>query len=503
MSTPPQEWATQCRGTSPRRRHSQSEAAGMSATIDSCWPWRVPRPMRAVLVPRPRSSSTVTSQPRPARNGASPRPERLWKRRPFSTGTVQHQHHGGIAGGRWPAHEAAPIAAARVDHRDRRPCLLVAACLAHASFPYAVDCGPRTATGLPAPGTDRGGHDGTIPGPDQAGAGALRCRAAATSSPDPMSNPLQLGLLDDDGTPLPAARSDLASWAHRLPADVHLGTSSWSFPGWAGLVYDRRAGRRELARHGLAAYAAHPLMRAVGVDRSYYGALETPVWRAYADQVPADFRFVVKAPARVTDPRRRDTGASNRDFLEPGPAGEAFAAMRAGLGERLALVVCQFPPAPTIAVGAFAERLHRFLAALEGPLSLACEIRTPAWLDPAYASALTDTGTTHCYTVHPSMPAPSIQATRMGTPPPGPFLARWNLAGGQQYEAARRRYWPFDRIVDPDPASRSELVDGIRAARARGERAYVTVNNKAEGSAPLSVEALAAAVAGTAPSAGA
>src|SRR5512143_109764 len=72
----------------------------------------------------------------------------------------------------------------------------------------------------------------------------------------------------------PAAVSDAArTLAARLPADVRLGTSSWSFPGWRGIVWDRDASPALLAREGLAAYARHPLLRTVGLDRTYYAPM--------------------------------------------------------------------------------------------------------------------------------------------------------------------------------------------------------------------------------------
>src|SRR5262245_47355549 len=64
-----------------------------------------------------------------------------------------------------------------------------------------------------------------------------------------------------------------ATVAQRLARGVYLGTSSWSFPGWQGIVYDGRASETQLARHGLAAYARHPLLRAVGIDRTYYAPM--------------------------------------------------------------------------------------------------------------------------------------------------------------------------------------------------------------------------------------
>ena len=72
----------------------------------------------------------------------------------------------------------------------------------------------------------------------------------------------QLTLFGDAGEPpgrdrsphgvAPAAVADeLRALAARLPTTLHLGTSSWSFPGWAGIVYDGAASTTALARRGL------------------------------------------------------------------------------------------------------------------------------------------------------------------------------------------------------------------------------------------------------------
>src|SRR5688572_27247846 len=81
----------------------------------------------------------------------------------------------------------------------------------------------------------------------------------------------------------------------RLPAGGCLGTSSWTFSGWKGLVYDRACSASKLAREGLAAYARHPVLRAVGVDRTFYAPVPPSAFAEYAAQVPAGFRFLVKA----------------------------------------------------------------------------------------------------------------------------------------------------------------------------------------------------------------
>ena len=72
-----------------------------------------------------------------------------------------------------------------------------------------------------------------------------------------------------------------AAVADALPGTVRLGTSSWSFPGWTGSVYDREATATHLARNGLAAYAVNPLLRAVGIDRTYYAPITAEAFAEY------------------------------------------------------------------------------------------------------------------------------------------------------------------------------------------------------------------------------
>ena len=55
---------------------------------------------------------------------------------------------------------------------------------------------------------------------------------------------------------------------------------------------------------------------------------------------------------------------------------------------------------------------------------------------------------------------------------------------------------PFDRLIEPDESMREDVVALTARALAKGRKVYVLVNNKAEGSSPLTVEALAARLAG-------
>jgi uncharacterized protein YecE (DUF72 family) len=324
---------------------------------------------------------------------------------------------------------------------------------------------------------------------------------------------VQLGLFPDEPAsqptppvgpaPVPPTLLDVAA---RLPATVRLGTSSWSFPGWDGTVYDRPASQSVLARHGLEAYARHPLLRTVGIDRTYYRSLPAADFASFAGAVPSDFRFLVKADRLLTSPTNPE-GYGVRDlnphFLDPLFAvQEVVGPMWEGLGANAGPILFQFSPMHPNLVGGrgpFFERLHRFLDALpEGPL-YAVELRTPALLTAEYAALLEATGAAHCYNVHPAM-APLERQLEVLSPFYQPALVvRWMLHAGLRYEVARDRYQPFDRIVDEDLPSRERIAITVLDATLAERDTFVIVNNKAEGSSPLSVFRLAERIAGWRP----
>ena len=293
--------------------------------------------------------------------------------------------------------------------------------------------------------------------------------------------------------------------AARLPARVRLGTSSWSFPGWDGLVYAGRPRADELSRDGLVAYARHPLLRAAGIDRTFYAPLDAAGFARHAAQVPGDFRFLVKASQLCTFPALREgdgrpTARPNPRFLDASFARDAVVAPAVeGLGQRLGVLLFQFPPLPAAETrhpGRFAERLARFLAALPRGAPYAVEIRNRELLQPAYAAALSASGTAHGFTVHPTMPSLEVQAEVSPVEAQPVLVVRWMLGHGRGYEEARDLYAPFDRLAAPDTESRASIAELVARAVRAGKEGLVIVNNKAEGSSPLSVVELARAIAG-------
>lgn len=186
----------------------------------------------------------------------------------------------------------------------------------------------------------------------------------------------------------------LLALAAALPPQLRLGGSSWSYPGWKGLVWQGEHSESTLARQGLAAYARHPLMRTVSIDRGFYKPLTVSQYADYASQVPDDFRFIVKAPSLVTDALvRAEDGrgrAPNPAFLDPALALQEFVAPALeGLGSKIGALVFQLSPLPMPQLHRLEGTIDRLGALLRAmpPLTptapdgvLAVEVRDPEWL---------------------------------------------------------------------------------------------------------------------------
>jgi uncharacterized protein YecE (DUF72 family) len=299
-----------------------------------------------------------------------------------------------------------------------------------------------------------------------------------------------------------AVTGEWAAVAEALPGSVRLGTSSWSFPGWQGLVYDRKATPAHLARHGLAAYAANPLLGAVGVDRTYYAPITAEAFAEYAAVVDDDFRFLVKAASLCTDPYLREekgrAGEVNELFLDVGFTSEQIVGPYVeGLGTKGGALLFQFPPLGrefTERPEAFADSLADFLSALPPGPVYAVELRDRAVFGRPYVAALRDSGAVHCFSAHPRMPSVGRQRQVVGDDPGRLFVARWMLHSALGYEAAKERYAPFSQIVDEDLKTRESYAELCAEQIGAGRPVIVTANNKAEGSAPQTLYRLASRI---------
>jgi uncharacterized protein YecE (DUF72 family) len=298
------------------------------------------------------------------------------------------------------------------------------------------------------------------------------------------------------------ANAEHSGLAAAMPVGIALGAMTWTYPGSQGIVYARSVSEKQLAEHGLTAYAKHPLLRAAELDRTFYEPLPVSTLRTLAAQVPDDFRFLVKAHQDCTVQRfpmharyGKKRGQDNPRFLDLAYAQSAVVApLLEGLGAKLGGLLFQFPPQDVGEPRAFAQRLGNFLSNLPKGPTYVVELRNPELLTSDYAAALEASGAVHCHNAWTVMPNVLAQARRIPPAARRPLIIRWLLRRDDSFEEARARYAPFDRLRSEDLETRTTIASLAAKAQAHGVPVFILVDNKAEGSAPESVVRLARAI---------
>lgn len=314
----------------------------------------------------------------------------------------------------------------------------------------------------------------------------------------------QLGLFGSDQLAQPIEPDpELISLRAALPETVRFGTCSWNFEGWKGTVYRQHyRSKKAFVAESLAEYARYPLFRSAEIDRSYYGPVRASELADYARLLPDDFDLAMKVWQELTTmvfprhPRFGDrAGCVNPLFLDPSAFAEhVIAPIADGFSEHIGPILLSIPPAgPMADPDDFEQRLAHFLARAPSGYRYAVEVRDPRLLTRRYLAVLRDHGAAHIFNFWGKMPAIGEQLALGGLT--GPFtVARLMLPRGAQYQQLRDEWAPFDRIAVPQPQMRTDVVALVREAVERALPTYVYVNNKAEGSAPLTIRAIAEAL---------
>jgi len=182
-------------------------------------------------------------------------------------------------------------------------------------------------------------------------------------------------------------------------------TSGFSFPEWKGTFYPDDLPGKQMLRY----YAER--LGTVEINNTFYRMPKREMLAGWTAQVPAGFRFAVKAPQRITHWKRLvDAGEDTAFFL-----GQLDA-----LGERLGAVLFQLPPHlkrdPPSASGEPGEdRLAAFLPLVAGaPAPVAFEFRHESWNDPAVGAAIVAAGCTVCASDTDETPAELVPGARFG-----------------------------------------------------------------------------------------
>jgi len=288
---------------------------------------------------------------------------------------------------------------------------------------------------------------------------------------------------------------------------LRVGSCSWKFDSWKGLLYE--SGKTYRPQDYLRDYAGH--LNSVEVDQWFWSlfpeSIRLPDIRTvkqYAESVPDDFVFTVKAPNALTlthfysrQPAAyaASAGAPNPHFLD-NVLLERFLDRLTPLGRKLGPIMFQFEylnrtKMPSRDV--FFERFQAFISRAPREFRYALETRNPNYLSPEFFRFLKDSGCGYVYLEGYYMPPIGTIFERFSPETADFSIVR--LHGGDRQEIEREAGEFWDRLVSPKPESIRAAARIVRANARRRVLTYVNVNNHLEGSAPLTIQRLLEALA--------
>ena len=141
-------------------------------------------------------------------------------------------------------------------------------------------------------------------------------------------------------------------------------------------------------------------------------------------------------------------------------------------------------------VGGFLEVLDPFLGALPDGFRYAVETRNAEFLVPEYFACLRGHGVAHVFNAWSRMPELQEQIRLPDAFTADYTVTRALLRRGRAYEEAVQSFSPYDRVQDENPGARASLRELIRQAREKRHTAYIFVNNRLEGNAPVTIESI-------------
>lgn len=159
--------------------------------------------------------------------------------------------------------------------------------------------------------------------------------------------------------------------------NVFAGTSGYAYPSWRGSFYPAKLAAERMLAH----YAGK--LPAVEINNTFYRMPSEKLVKGWADQVPEGFRFVLKAPQRITHQKRLKDAAAELEY---------FLRVSSGLGPKRGPTLFQLPPN----LKKDLDRLARFVELLPSGWEAAIEFRHASWFDEEVLSLLRSRGIALC-----------------------------------------------------------------------------------------------------------
>ncbi len=275
-----------------------------------------------------------------------------------------------------------------------------------------------------------------------------------------------------------------------MTGTLKIGTCSWNYESWIGLVYSKPCAR---AACYLKEYSQR--YRTVEIDSWFYRIPNPRDVTEYLAQVDPDFTFSGKVTQDILLTHERNRKSADKTLI-PNPdflSAELFARFIDSIREmlpRIDALELEFEylnrdKMPSLSV--FLQRLDAFVSGVEPGLPLAIETRNKNYLQREYFEFLRERNIAHIFSEKLYLPHIYDVFEQFGDLLGNRAVIR--LLGGDRAAIEESTGNRWDRIVEPknDLVSVVAMINGLLS---RGTDVFLYVNNHYEGSAPLTIEKL-------------
>lgn len=286
---------------------------------------------------------------------------------------------------------------------------------------------------------------------------------------------------------------------------LYIGTSSWKYPGWLGQVYtpDRyttrgRFSKKKFEAECLAEYGE--IFPVVCGDFSFYQFPPADFWQKLFTGIPKGLRLALKVPEEITvrvfpfhARYAARAGAVNPNYLNAALLKAEFLDLLLPFEEQVSVLIFEFGTVSRKSfadTGAFLNELAPLVATLPEIFRYAVEIRNPEFLEPSYFELLRERNIAHVFNSWTRMPTISQQMRIPDVFTADFTVARALLRLGRKYENAVEKFAPYQTVQEPNHEVREALRNLLVRSKQRSEPAYIFVNNRLEGNAPGTIEAV-------------
>jgi uncharacterized protein YecE (DUF72 family) len=272
-----------------------------------------------------------------------------------------------------------------------------------------------------------------------------------------------------------------------MAGNLRIGTCSWNYPSWVGLVYS------EPRRTSVEYLHEYVRMYDTGEIDSWFYKIPSPSEvAAYGEAARDGFLFTVKAPQKITQATEYGKSEKNPLFLSVEEYSGFFKRIEP-IKNSIACVMFEFEYLNRQKMSGPAEffgRLKAFLSGIPRDIPVAIECRNKNYLIDDYYDLLRECGAAPVLAEKQFLPPVTELIDTYGLRFNGPVVIR--LLGNDRKEIEAKTGQVWNTVVDPKPLA--AIGRGVVRLAGAGLRVIINVNNHFEGSAPKTIERLKCAI---------